>query len=84
MTEIVKTVTAMELNVLRAIEANYNTLRPRLGEHHAQQMAWTEKKFREHRESGYGYGTIVFFLIIFLMIFSTYIEAEERRRNRWW
>jgi hypothetical protein len=83
-TEIVKTITVAELNVLRAIEANYNALGAKLGEHHAQQMAWTEQKVRVHRKSEYGYGTIVFFLIIFLMIFSTYIEAEERRRSRWW
>jgi hypothetical protein len=83
-TEIVKTITATELNVLRAIEAKFNALGARLDEQHAQQMAWTEQKVREHRESGYGFGTMFFFLIIFLMIFSTYIEAEERRRNRWW
>jgi hypothetical protein len=83
-TEIVKTITATELNVLRAIEAKFNALGARLDEQHAQQMAWTEQKVREHRESGYGFGTMFFFLIIFLMIFSTYIEAEERRRSRWW
>jgi len=83
-TEIVKTITATELNVIRAIEAKFNALGARLDEQHAQQMAWTEQKVREHRESGYGFGTMFFFLIIFLMIFSTYIEAEERRRSRWW
>jgi len=25
-----------------------------------------------------------FFLVIFLMLFATYKEAEERRKSKWW
>jgi hypothetical protein len=83
-TEIMTTIATTELNVLRAIEVNHNALWARLDEHHAQQMAWTERKIREYRESGYGYGTTLFFVIIFLMILATYTESEGRRRGRWW
>jgi hypothetical protein len=83
-TEIVMTIATTELNMLRAIEVSHNALWARLDEHHAQQKAWTERKIREYRESGYGYGTTLFFVIIFLMILATYTECEERRRSRWW
>jgi hypothetical protein len=83
-TEIAAIITETELHVLRAIEAKCNALGARLDENHARQMTWTEEKIREHRESGYGYGTMFFFLIIFLMTFATYTEAEERRKSKRW
>jgi hypothetical protein len=83
-TEIAAIITETELHVLRAIEAKCNALGARLDENHARQTTWTEEKIREHRESGYGYGTMFFFLIIFLMTFATYTEAEERRKSKRW
>jgi hypothetical protein len=86
-TENVTNITEAELNALRAIDAVYNALETRLDERLAQQMAWTEEKLPKRDESGYSFGQIFVFVILFLLVCvvsSLHNEAEERRRENWW
>jgi hypothetical protein len=50
-------------------------------------MAWTEEKPSKRDESGYSFGQIFVFVILFLLVcvvFSLHNEIEERRRGNWW